>query len=153
MGALLCFFVGWVLLFSGGESLITLNQYAGAWLKSEDFNDRCKSNATELLKRVNLLLADYGLVPNNPTTQSQVSGALYGGFRPQACRIGATNSAHKEGSAVDVYDPQGLLSKWLTDNPERLIKFNLYREHPSQTLTWAHLTMRAPNSQKRTFYA
>ena len=132
--------------------MISLNEYAGAWLKSADFNDKRKSNAIELLKRVNLLLADYGLVPINPDTKSQVSGQLWGGFRTQACNIGAPNSAHKQGMAVDVFDPKALLSKWLTDNPEKLIKVNLYREHPSATLTWSHLTTRPPGSGKRTFY-
>ena len=127
-------------------------QYAGPWSKTADFNDRCKSNAVELLKRVNLLLADYGTVPNNPDTKSQVSGHIWGGFRTQECRIGATDSAHKQGMAVDVFDPETKLSKWLTNNPEKLIKYNLYREAPSATLTWAHLTTRPPKSGRRTFY-
>ena len=132
--------------------MITTEQYYGAWFKSEDLTGMRKANAIELLKRVNSLLAAYGDVPINHSTHSQVSGELYGGFRPQACRIGATNSAHKEGSAVDVYDPHDKLDDWLTDNPEKLISFNLYREYPTATIGWTHLTTRAPPSAKRSFY-
>lgn len=132
--------------------MITLADYAGKWAQSPDFNDTYKSNAVDLLQRVNLLLADYGVVPNNPDTNSQVSGQLWGGFRTQACTIGASNSAHKQGMAVDVYDPMAKLSKWLTNNPEKLVLYHLYREAPSATLTWSHLTTRAPGSGRRTFY-
>ena len=85
----------------------------------------------------------------NPATGSLVSGQAYGGYRPQSCPIGAPNSAHKVGMAVDVYDPENALDNWLTD--ARLERFGLYREHPDHTDKWCHLTTRAPGSGKRTF--
>ena len=132
--------------------MISLADHVGFWKDSKDWDNRSKSNAIELLKRVNLMLDTYGNVPINVTTNSQVSGQKYGGFRPQSCTEGAPSSAHKEGRAVDIYDPKDALDKWLTNNPEKLISFNLFREHPSATSGWCHLTTRAPNSGKRTFY-
>ncbi len=86
-------------------------------------------------------------VQTNPKTRTLVSGEVYGGFRPQDCPIGAPHSAHKEGRAVDVYDPTGALDKWLTD--ARLAAHGLYREAPSATNGWCHLQDRP--TANRTF--
>jgi hypothetical protein len=56
----------------------------------------------------------------------------------------------KQGRAVDVYDPDGHLDAWITD--DILEDFGLYREHPDSTSTWCHLTDRAPGSGHRTFW-
>jgi hypothetical protein len=86
----------------------------------------------------------------NHKTGTLVAGEKYGGFRPQDCPIGAPHSKHKEGKAVDVYDPHGDLDRWITD--ARLKNAGLAREHPSCTGTWAHLQSEPPPSGHLTFY-
>ena len=113
--------------------------------------------ATEMLTRVNLLLDEaaaagiqIGVCPN---TGTQISGSKGGsgdgGFRLTTATTGAPGSSHKEARAVDVFDPQGHLDAWLDD--QKLETYGLYREAPSATPGWTHLTTRAPRSGRRTF--
>jgi hypothetical protein len=59
---------------------------------------------------------------------------------------------------VDVYDPKDRIDGWLDtfEAPDgmntKLEERALYREHPSATPGWCHLTTRPPGSRKRTFY-
>lgn len=133
--------------------MITVDQLFGKWADHPDATVERRANAANLLAKANPLLqcaADAGVpLPTNPHTGSLVSGEGLGGFRPQACTIGAPASAHKQGRAVDVYDPSGDLDEWLTD--ARLEQFGLYREAPASTRGWCHLTDRAPGSGRRTF--
>lgn len=133
--------------------MITLEQLFGPWHDHPDATIERKANAKVLLIAVNNLLDEAKqegvTIPINPTTHSEVSGTTLGGFRPQACAIGSPNSAHKQGRAVDVYDPRESLDTWLDD--DTLEAFGLYREAPSATRGWVHLTDRSPTSNKRTF--
>lgn len=135
--------------------MITLEQYAGVWIKHVDFNGACQEAAKLLLDRVNRLLAEYVASGHeleiNPKSKTNVSGEIYGGFRPQDCPIGAPYSSHKLGMAVDVYDPFNSIDIWLDTHPEILVKYDLYREHPSATRNWCHLSTKPPKSGKRTF--
>ena len=133
--------------------MITLSQYIGVHKKSPDWTPERTANAVILLGRVNAML-DYlsgvGVkLPINPATGSQISGQTFGGFRPQDCPQGAPSSSHKQGQGVDSYDPQNDIDRAIDD--ALLTRFDLYREHPSATDTWCHLTTRAPGSGKRTF--
>lgn len=132
---------------------ITLEELFGRWLHHPDATDVRRANGVELLAKVNPLLqcaAEAGIaLRTNPTTGSLVSGKDYGGFRPQSCSEGAPGSAHKQGKAVDIFDPEGELDDWLDDS--KLEQFGLYREHPAATRGWCHLTDRAPGSGRRTF--
>jgi len=135
--------------------MITLDQYSGIWKNHVDWNGACQESAELLLDRVNALLSDYvangGELEINPKSKSNISGEVYGGFRPLDCPIGAKNSSHKLAMAVDVYDPFNCIDIWLDKHPEMLVKHNLYREHPSATRNWAHLATKSPKSGKRTF--
>jgi len=150
--------MGWhldvVWIPSWAEDMINLAEYLGEWVGHVDATDERVENAEQLLASVNALLLeaeDSGLIiPLNPRTGSCVSGTEYGGFRPQSCPQGSEHSSHKEGAGVDVYDPRGMLDVWITD--DILEQHGLYREAPSSTSTWCHLTTRAPHSGKRTFY-
>ncbi len=131
--------------------MITLDDYFGQWLMHPDATAERKTHANSLLDKVNALLFEYpGEQHINPQTGSCISGATYGGFRPQDCPQGAPNSSHKEGMAIDIYDPHGDLDKWLTD--DILEEYGLYREHPDHTIHWCHLSIRPPGSGKRTFF-
>jgi hypothetical protein len=136
--------------------MISLSDYVGPHGKSRDWNAECKANAEDLLNRVNALLpeavADGIKLHTNPATNSFVSGQTYGGFRPQECTQGAPGSSHKKAQAVDVYDPLHKLALWCLAHLDRLEAHGLYMEHPDATLTWCHLTTRAPKSGRRAFY-
>jgi hypothetical protein len=130
--------------------MITIRDYFGS---HGGYITRDVQNAKNLLAHIHPLLdaaAKAGVIPPmNPKTGTQISGEKWGGWRTQACPIGAPNSAHKTGEAIDIYDPENKLDAWLTD--ERLEKYDLYREHPEDTLGWCHLSTRAPRSGRRTF--
>lgn len=134
--------------------MITQEQYFGGKPHTEAED----ALATDLLMRVNILIADAVgagafTMLNDPDTGSQISGSKGGsgdgGFRLPNATTGAPNSSHKQARAVDVYDPQGKLDAWITD--EKLEVYGLYREAPEATFGWVHLTTRPPNSKKRTF--
>jgi hypothetical protein len=135
--------------------MITLDQYAGFWAGHEDWNPACQREAKILLDRVNALIAEYEAtgkqVAINSFTKSQISGAKYGGFRTQDCPVGAPRSSHKLAMAVDIIDRDNALDDWITDNPDVLVKHDLYREAPEKTKSWCHLSTKAPKSGKRTF--
>ena len=133
--------------------MIGIIDYFGNWFDHPDATPERKAAAQAMLDKVNALLEEYeandGELKINPRTKTYVSGEQYGGFRPQSCQQGAPHSAHKEGRAVDVYDPVGALDVWVTD--ARLEAHDLYREAPSATVGWCHLSDKAPGSGKRTF--
>jgi hypothetical protein len=131
--------------------LITIDQYFGKFdaLKVPEL----VGNATLLLAHVNEFLKECEksgiVIHDNPKTGSQISGELYGGIRPVDCPIGAHFSSHKQGLAVDIYDPDNKLDDFITD--ALLEKHHLYREAPSTTLSWCHVTVKPPKSGNRTF--
>lgn len=116
-------------------------------------------NAPILLEKVNKLLAyavECGItLYTNPIWKSLVSS----GWRPKELNAATPNAAprskHITGHAVDVYDPEGSIDNWLTDDILR--QFDLWREHPSQTKSWCHLQDIPPGEgtrvEPRTFYA
>jgi hypothetical protein len=135
--------------------VITLHQYFG--MKQPPIGHI--ANANILLAQGNCLLHEaardmgyaYWICPN---TNSQISGSKDGsgdgGYRDADSKTGSPKSSHKLGMGLDVYDPKGELNKWVTD--DKLESFGLYREHPSATPTWLHITTRAPKSGHRTFF-
>lgn len=139
--------------------MISMQDYIGPWAKSPDWTPARQANAARLLTAVNSLIMvamqERIALPVNPKTKSQVSGEQYGGFRPQSCPEGAPDSAHKEGLAVDIYDPSGAIDAWLQKSPAAQRKYEelgLYFEHPTKTPGWSHWGLRRPPSGKRFFY-
>ena len=128
------------------DSTITINQYFKT-LKAE--KPAHEINAADLLERVNELLGNAvssGIkVPINSQTKSLVSGVKWGGYRGENCPEGRGNSAHKEGRAVDVFDPDGDLANWAANNISLMIDLGLHMEHPAATRGWAHFTTRPQN--------
>lgn len=134
--------------------IITIDEYFGKWAKFG--NSEINENAANLLDAVNKL-ADYAIEDGvefkiNPVTGSVVSGSEYGGFRPQSCPMGAKYSSHKLGLAVDLYDPDGAIDDWCMENQDKLKECGLYLEHPDATISWCHVSKKAPKSGKRVFY-
>lgn len=135
--------------------MITMEQYVGVHGNSPDWTAERQLNAANLLvacaKLEELAKADGVEFPDNPKTGSGISGSAYGGFRPKVCQVGAGKSSHKEGLAVDRYDPHELIDKWCVANLDKLEECGIYLEHPSKTGGWSHWTIRAPNSGRRVF--
>ncbi|MDH4172141.1 MAG: hypothetical protein OEW90_05005 [Betaproteobacteria bacterium] len=125
------------------------------------------ANAADVLERRNRLRAEWSAATGkaceiDPDTGSEISGSAGGdgdgSFRTPGTRTGAPLSPHRDARAVDDYDPRNEFDTWLDqfDTPNggnsKLAEYGLYREHPSVTPGWCHLTTRAPGSGKRTFY-
>ena len=136
--------------------MITLAQYVGPHAGSPDWTPERRGNAEQLLAACVGLEADATAAgvkfPNNPATGNGVSGQTLGGFRPQNATQGAPKSSHKQGLAVDRYDPKGEIDAWCMANQDRLAAHGIYIEHPSATKGWSHWTIKAPGSGNRVFY-
>lgn len=137
-------------------TIITLSQYFGPWLSHPDATPKTRDNAIRLLDACHRLQAvaerDGVVFRINPKTGSGVSGTQFGGFRPQCCTQGAANSSHKQGLAVDRFDPLGEIDRWCMSNFPALEAVGIYIEHASATPGWSHWTIRAPGSGRRAFF-
>ena len=133
--------------------MISLLDYIGPHAESPDWTEERKANAEALLDKVNACLIQaeaFGVeFTINPDTETFVSGKTFGGFRPQDCPQGSPDSSHKQGRGIDVFDPRGELDSYLTD--KILESHGLFRESPSATRGWTHLSDRSPPSKRRTF--
>lgn len=136
--------------------MITLAQYAGEWIGHPDFTAVRRANAELLLeacaKLEERMVAAGVVFPINPATNSNVSGKRYGGFRPQSCTIGAWRSKHKDGLAVDRWDPNGKIDAWCMAHLDVLTECGIWIEHPEKTDTWSHWQCVPPKSGRRVFY-
>lgn len=135
--------------------MILLHEYFGRRLDHPDATPERFANAERLLSAVEklelLAMADGVEFPDNPATGTGVSGQEFGGFRPQNCKVGASNSAHKEGLAVDLYDPANAIDAWCMDNQNLLVECGIYIEHPNHTPRWSHWSIKPPRSGKHVF--
>lgn len=133
---------------------ITLKEYYMGRDLLYDLKDEYRNNANETILKVGKLLdfivASGVEVEPHPKTGSIVTS----GWRPAEVNSkvsgAAPRSKHITCQAVDIYDPEGDIDNFLTD--EILEKYQLYREHPSATKGWVHLQIVPPRSGKRTFY-
>jgi len=141
-------------------------------ISSEDYFTKPRpreheTNAADLIRRRNALRAEWMVAsgkdcPVDQDTGSEISGVERGdgdgGYRTPSSRTGAAVSSHRHGQGIDDYDPGDELDAWLdtfedgNGGNSMLEKHQLYREHPSATKGWCHLTTRAPGSGKRTFF-
>ncbi|UOF78832.1 peptidase M15 [Caudoviricetes sp.] len=142
------------------QAVISKTDYIGIHAKSADLTPTRLANIELLLRAVNRLMMQgmkEGVIfPINKKTGSQIAGETYGGFRPQYCTVGAPKSAHKEGLAVDIYDPlPGLIDTWLQTSKEAkklYEELGIYFESPQHTIGWSHWTIKPPLSGNRFFF-
>jgi hypothetical protein len=136
--------------------MLTKEALFGKYFKHTDATNAIKENADAFIAKVNALIEvmqeDKVVFATNPLTGTIVGGETLGGFRPQDCPIGASKSAHKQGLAVDLYDPEGKIDLWLQSHASTLRAYGLYFEHPKATPRWSHWTSRAPKSGRLFFY-
>lgn len=103
------------------------------------------ANMGILIERINALLME----PDCPGFFGVSSG-----YRPASINSavgGALKSAHLSCEAIDLADPVGVIDKWLVQNPELLLKYDLYLESPTKTAGWCHLQTRRTKSGNRIF--
>lgn len=137
--------------------MITLDEYVGGHQDSPDWTPERQANAVKLLEycdRLRLRMeADGVIFKVNPNTGTCVSGAFhgYGGFRPQDCTQGAPHSSHKDGLAVDNYDPDDAIDNWLIAHQDDLVYYEIYIEAPVSTPGWSHWSIKSPPSGKHIF--
>lgn len=135
--------------------MITLDQYVGPHAGSPDWTPERIANAAILLAacaRLETIMLEDGIrFRDNPATGSGVSGQTFGGFRPQDCKIGAPHSNHKEGRAVDRYDPDGSIDDWCLRHLADLVQCGIWLESPTATLHWSHWQCVPPRSGNRVF--
>jgi hypothetical protein len=136
--------------------IIHPEQYFGKWISHKDVTLEIIDNAKALCIAVNRLIASMEMTgfvfKINPLTGTIIGGESLGGFRPQDCPIGAPKSAHKQGQAVDIYDPDNAIDNWLTGHQALLKDYGLYFEHPTATPRWSHWSTRKPKSGRTFFY-
>jgi len=135
--------------------MITIEDYVGVHKDSPDWTQERQENAERLCAAVNALMLDMKLAGvdfrTNPATGSCVSGQTFGGFRPQSCMQGAPNSSHKQGLAIDLYDPGGDIDCWLLKHVDKLEEYGIYIEHPDSTTHWSHWSIKSPGSGHHIF--
>lgn len=72
--------------------------------------------------------------------------AVSSGYRPLAVNTrtpgAAKRSAHLTCQAVDIWDPEHRLARFLQANQDLLVRAGLWMEDPSATPTWCHLQIR-----------
>lgn len=79
------------------------------------------------------------VLPINPATGTHIGGTGNGGARPKGSKVGAPGSKHQLLLALDWFDPQRALMRWLLSyGLERAQALGLYFEHPQWTRSWVH---------------
>jgi hypothetical protein len=150
--------------------MITKEQYFRNPITGEvkEHSAEHEARAEDLLARRQALRDEFyaatGRQPDiDADTGTEISGKKNGtgsgGFRAKGDPTSAgRKSSHEEALGIDDSDQDNAFDDWLTTfdrddgrSNEMLGKHRLYREHPSKTPTWCHLTPRAPGSGKRTF--
>lgn len=140
---------------------LTLDDYFGRMSRlGEAPPEDVRTNAEDLLRRVNALLDDPALAEVEAAEDRHVNS----GWRPAwyNAQVGgaAPKSKHITGNAIDLADPEGELDDLLQADYLRcvgegrvplLVKYDLYMEHPLATKGWCHLQNIAPRSGNRVF--
>jgi uncharacterized protein YcbK (DUF882 family) len=110
----------------------------------QDFTKEVQANLKVLHEKINIIREKYG----KPMIVSS-------GWRPQTVNDATPNAAkaskHIVGLAVDIYDKDGILWKWVIENLQLMQDLGVYLEDKRFTNTWVHFGIGAPKSGKRIF--
>ena len=109
-------------------------------------------NIEELLRKVNILRSAWGkpmrVTSGYRTEQDHIRIYSQKGITDRS-KI-PMKSQHLIGSAIDIFDPDLSLTKWLKENDsKRLVDVELYAEEGNSN--WVHLQLKKPASGKRWF--
>lgn len=106
-----------------------------------------KANALLLLSRVGAMFKHLGVDPklnSGHRTRAKTLELKAAGY---GAAIGGT---HESAEGGDWDDPGGEIDDAIND--ALLAKFELFREHPASTRSWAHIQTKSPKSGRRSFY-
>lgn len=122
---------------------ITLKDYLGPY-DDDRITREVRENGSRLIAIANVVLAAAEAegveIKVNPNTGNHIAGSGNGGVRPVDAMVGAKNSAHKRGHAIDIYDPERKLSGWVWVNKNRVELLGIRAvERPEYTPSWCHL--------------
>lgn len=109
-------------------------------------------NLEELLKRVNKIRAEWGkpMVVTSGYRSEQTHLRIYSQKGITDRKKIPMKSSHLSGEAVDIYDPDLSLTKWLKENDsKRLVDVGLWCEEGNKN--WVHFQIKPPKSGKRWF--
>lgn len=120
--------------------MITSEQYFGQNLVNEDI----AKNAKVLLEKVNAFLEHWD---GEPKMTSGFRSPAYNASVPGA----AKNSKHMSGEAVDIFDPDKRLAKFVFTKQQLLKEYGLYCEDMRCTKNWVHFQSKPPRSGSRFF--
>jgi hypothetical protein len=127
--------------------MIFIADYLGKHANDATLTTEIVNNASELLERVNRLLAEPGCPP---------FAGINSGWRPAwynaKLATAARKSLHMDGKAIDLDDDDGELDEWCHSNQAKLAALGLWLEHPAATKGWCHLQSVGPKSGRRVFY-
>jgi hypothetical protein len=117
-------------------------------------NSIITSNMQTLCGRVNAVEALY--LKENPEEKpfSPTSGLRSEDEQKNLIKAGkstALKSKHLIGAAVDIFDPEGKIGKYLKANPSVLVNASLWCEDLASTPTWVHFQCIPPGSGNRWF--
>ncbi len=122
----------------------------------QHLTDAIRSNAAELLGRVNLLLS-WALRDNvRPALDARTVSHVASGWRPPEINDATANSAklsrHLTGEAIDLRDNGTRdLARWVLRNLDAIEEIGLWMEDPQWTPTWVHLQIVPPGSRRRVY--
>jgi hypothetical protein len=110
----------------------------------KDFTKEVQANLKVLHEKINTIRAAYGksMIVSSGWRNKTINDATPGA---------AKNSKHMIGLAIDIYDKDGELFKWVLENLELMKKLGVYIEDKRYTLGWTHFGIGAPSSLKRIF--
>lgn len=122
----------------------------------QHLTDEIRSNAAELLGRVNLLLSWAVADQVRPASDARTGTAVASGWRPPAINEATSNAAaksrHLTGEAIDLRDTGTRdLARWCLRNIDALEEIGLWMEDPQWTPTWVHLQIVPPGSHRRVY--
>ena len=116
------------------------------YFKGVAYDAEMKSNATQLLTRVNRFLQVFGQFRR--VRWGYVPSAEANAARPNP----SLRSKHLTAQAVDLEDPEGDLDQFVMDNQQLLEKCGLWVQHPAGTKGYCHMQSVPPLSGRRIFY-
>ena len=122
----------------------------------QHLTDEIRTNAAELLGRVNLLLT-WALRDNvRPALDARTVSHVASGWRPPEINNATANAAkqsrHLTGEAIDLRDNANRdLARWCLKNIDALEEIGLWMEDPQWTPSWVHLQIVPPGSRRRVY--
>lgn len=128
----------------------TMDEFLMGRDKDYPIDEEIRLNAAHTLSKINEFMSFF--YEKNPNIKKK---RITSGYRPAAINDATKNSAKKSNHmiclAVDIFDPDRLLSKFCLANLDKLQSIGLWIEDPRWTKNWTHFQIVSPKSGKRVF--